>query len=1405
MAALASALVAASVILAAGLAADYQGPGWPSNVSSPVLPGYALAQTAPGHATAWTTATAANQNINLPVAGYGTTTPWGDGQTDGDLAGSLPRAYAAPANHTVIATGGPERFNLDGGAGPVSVDQRDGATRTGMDGAIQGSSDMVYGASGAPGLSAATGMRGMVLFDGDEHIRPSSIPGDAETAASSTVLGVRIADTAQRSAVGAIPEADQAEQPAPEDTETEQPPPEDAEDEQPAPEDTETEQPPPEDAEAEQPAPEDTETEQPPPEDAEAEQPPEDTKTESLTPLTITLKASSNPAEEGSTVTITASYEGESTDPVSVALNIDDQSSASSDDYVLESTTINIPSNQTSGSTTLSIIDDDIAEGTESLVMRAVHLSSQATLTLDFTDNDAAPEGTETEQPPPEDTETEQPAPEDAPTGQPPGDTPTVQPPNGNQTGQPPGDTPTVQPPNGNQTGQPPTPPGDTPTVQPPNGNQTGQPPNDAKTESLTPLKISLRASNNTAEEGSTVTITASYEGESTDPVSVVLNIDSQSSASSDDYVLESTTIVIPANQTSGSTTLSIVDDDIAEGTESLMLRAAHLSSLATLTLDFTDNDAAPEGTETEQPPPEDTETEQPAPEDAPTGQPPGDTPTVQPPNGNQTGQPPGGTPTVQPPNGNQTGQPPGGTPTVQPPNGNQTGQPPGGTPTVQPPNGNQTGQPPGGTPTVQPPNGNQTGQPPGGTPTVQPPNGNQTGQPPGGTPTVQPPNGNQTGQPPGGTPTVQPPNGNQTGQPPGGTPTVQPPNGNQTGQPPGGTPTVQPPNGNQTGQPPGGTPTVQPPNGNQTGQPPDDAKTESLTPLKITLKASDNPAEEGSTVTITASYEGESTDPVSVVLNIDSQSSASSDDYVLESTTIVIPANQTSGSTTLSIVDDDIAEGTESLMLRAAHLSSQATLTLDFADNDAASVILDKEQLDITVNSTGTYTLVLGSKPAGNVTVTAASTAVTVEPSTHTFDHANWNTPRTFTVLGTSPGTDTITHAISDSTAVEYSTLNIGSISVRINADAQYDLVDIVFASPGDGMFVPLPDTFTTALNVTAESDNDAVVTVMVTGNHSGVVLTPIRHGGATISVVADWGGGVIIRDGFAVTVKSIPTISKIIPPTELTVTQVSNITNLDSYFDDADGDALTFTSVISGGGQGVAALNYANNTITIAGLSSGSVMVEVTAWDPDGNNASQSFAARVYGVVSFGSGEYALSESGNDTLLDVQISGRSGNVSVPVIFIGESAAYADYTITNPYVIFNSSDAVWWSGFVPHDDDLVEHDETMTVGLVPPTGYVAGEHDSATVTITDDDRTDARIAFGPQHHNDQLRHCDMGWRRILAHHHQPSAGWAGRFSSKDKQRHIGHRRHRLCDSHKVNNLWPRYPKDAIPARICSV
>ena len=46
-------------------------------------------------------------------------------------------------------------------------------------------------------------------------------------------------------------------------------------------------------------------------------------------------------------------------------------------------------------------------------------------------------------------------------------------------------------------------------------------------------------------------------------------------------------------------------------------------------------------------------------------------------------------------------------------------------------------------------------------------------------------------------------------------------------------------------------------------------------------------------------------------------------------------------------------------------------------------------------------------------------------------------------------------------------------------------------------------------------------------------------------------------------------------------------------------------------------------------------------------------------------------------------------------------------------------------------NDDLVEDDETFTIALTPPTGWSAQPHGTATVTITDDDRAVAKIAFG--------------------------------------------------------------------------
>ena len=85
--------------------------------------------------------------------------------------------------------------------------------------------------------------------------------------------------------------------------------------------------------------------------------------------------------------------------------------------------------------------------------------------------------------------------------------------------------------------------------------------------------------------------------------------------------------------------------------------------------------------------------------------------------------------------------------------------------------------------------------------------------------------------------------------------------------------------------------------------------------------------------------------------------------------------------------------------------------------DNDSASIIVSTPSLEMAQGTRRTYTLVLGSKPAANVSVTVTGSlpdGVTVSPAPVEFTPSDWSNPRTITVHAASDakfGTTNLDH----------------------------------------------------------------------------------------------------------------------------------------------------------------------------------------------------------------------------------------------------------------------------------------------------------------------------------------------------------------------------------------------------------
>ena len=214
------------------------------------------------------------------------------------------------------------------------------------------------------------------------------------------------------------------------------------------------------------------------------------------------------------------------------------------------------------------------------------------------------------------------------------------------------------------------------------------------------------------------------------------------------------------------------------------------------------------------------------------------------------------------------------------------------------------------------------------------------------------------------------------------------------------------------------------------------------IPPETLTLTtdaAGGSAAEDAGTVTVTATLDQPATAAVTVTLAAGAASTATAtDDYALPSA-FTIARGETAATADVTIVDDDVDEGDETLVLTASVPGLATTpVTLTITDDDDAGVTVSDDALSVAAGGTATYTVVLDTKPAADVTVTPASgtTDNATVSSGVTLTPDDWNTAQQITVTGVKAGTSIVTHALTSSDA-QYSSLSVDSVTVTVTAVA--------------------------------------------------------------------------------------------------------------------------------------------------------------------------------------------------------------------------------------------------------------------------------------------------------------------------------------------------------------------------------
>ena len=171
-------------------------------------------------------------------------------------------------------------------------------------------------------------------------------------------------------------------------------------------------------------------------------------------------------------------------------------------------------------------------------------------------------------------------------------------------------------------------------------------------------------------------------------------------------------------------------------------------------------------------------------------------------------------------------------------------------------------------------------------------------------------------------------------------------------------------------------------------------------------------------------------------------------------------------------------------------------------------------------------------------------------------------------------------------------------------------------------------------ALTYTATSSNSSVARTSVSG--FTVTITAASDGSATVRVTATDPDGLSATQSFAITVEGAgnrsPATVGSIAAKSVNVGESVNV-NVSSYFNDPDGDALTYTARSSN--TGVVTASVSGSTVTMTGVAVGSATVRVTATDPGDLSATQSFTVTV--------------QSGGGQAMTVEIESCTGTLLVP------------------------------------------------------------------------------------------------------------------------------------------------------------
>lgn len=177
--------------------------------------------------------------------------------------------------------------------------------------------------------------------------------------------------------------------------------------------------------------------------------------------------------------------------------------------------------------------------------------------------------------------------------------------------------------------------------------------------------------------------------------------------------------------------------------------------------------------------------------------------------------------------------------------------------------------------------------------------------------------------------------------------------------------------------------------------------------------------------------------------------------------------------------------------------------------------------------------------------------------------------------------------------------------------------LQDLTYEEGFGTQNVDFANVFTDAdsdpLSIEVSSSNESVATTRINGTN--LIITEVGVGTSTIKLTAMDGRGGMVSDEFLLTItekpNNPPTVANATADLTLDAGFGTEMVDINMVFEDADGDALSYS--VANSDDGVATLSLTGGVITISEVNSGVTTVTVTADDGNGGTATDEFLVTI------------------------------------------------------------------------------------------------------------------------------------------------------------------------------------------------